>query len=115
MIDCPNTILIYNGFVDMRRSIDGLTMLVSSFLTTGNFCDTVFVFMNKRLDKIKIVFKEENGFCLLYKRLDKGTFKIKIDERGVFSVTKQELRWVLEGLDYTTLKRLKVSNYQVFF
>lgn len=114
-MDCPNTIMVYNGFVDMRKSIDGLCMLVSAFLTTGNICEKAFIFRNKRLDKIKIIFKEENGFCLFYKRLDKGTFKLKIDERGVFNLTKQELRWVLDGLDYTTLKPQKSPNYQVYF
>jgi len=62
----------------MRRSIDGLSMLVQSQISGEQGYGTVFVFINKGGDKIKILLKQHNGFCLLYKRLDRKRFQIKV-------------------------------------
>jgi transposase len=79
MIDISN-ILVYASYVDMRKSINGLAILVQ---LSGEVCDNgkAFVFLNKSRDKIKILVKENNGFMLLYKRLDKGQFKISFLSR----------------------------------
>ncbi len=130
MIDYPNVALVYNCAVDMRRSIDGLSMLVQSQISGEQGYGTVFVFINKGGYKIKILLKQPNGFCLLYKRLDRKRFPIKVglisrtDVAGKVPVacginlTKQQLRWLLEGLDWAKLscaKSLKtLPNYSVF-
>ena len=126
MIDYPNIAWVYNCAVDMRRSIDGLSMLVQKQISGEHGYGTVFVFLNKAGDKIKILLKQHNGFCLLYKRLDHKRFQIKVDKvgevstavSGGISLTKQQLRWLLEGLDWEKLsstKSFKKSpNYSVF-
>lgn len=119
MIDYPDKVLVYNGFADMRRSIDGLSMLVQQEMSAENNCDTVFVFINKGGDKIKILHRQNTGFCLFYKRLHRGCFKIKIIQNQRLSLNKQELRWLLEGLDYAKLSTTKThknsEKYSIFF
>ena len=78
MIDYPNIAWVYNCAVDMRRSIDGLSMLVQEQISGEQGYGTVFVFVNKGGDKIKVLLKQHNGFCLLYKRLDSKRFLIKV-------------------------------------
>ncbi len=125
MIDYPNIAWVYNGYVDMRRSIDGLSMLVQNQISGEQGYGTVFVFINKAGDKIKILLKQHNGFCLLYKRLDHKRFQIKVGQAcgeaavsSDISLTKQQLRWLLEGLDWAKLSSTKSfknpPNYSVF-
>jgi transposase len=128
MIDYPNIALVYNCAVDMRRSIDGLSMLVQSQISGEQGYGTVFVFINKGGDKIKILLKQPNGFCLLYKRLDRKRFLIKVGQAcgagtaavaSGINLTRQQLRWLLEGLDWAKLSATESPknppNYSVFF
>ncbi len=127
MIDMSGSIFMCTHYVDMRKSIDGLSMLVSEFtmdtsvnainsrMETVDIGASIFVFMNRAKDKIKILIKESNGFCLIYKRLDRGCFKIKLSSRDPLSITKQQLRWLLDGLDYAALKPQKSPVYSVVF
>jgi transposase len=127
MIDMNGSIFMCTAYVDMRKSIDGLSQLVSEFMSgtsvnsiksTTEMIDIgtpVFVFINRAKDKIKILVKESNGFCLIYKRLDRGCFKINFTTQGTMSLTKQQLRWLLDGLDYAALKPLKSPVYSVIF
>jgi len=130
MIDYPNIALVYNCAVDMRRSIDGLSMLVQNHISGEQGYGTIFVFINKAGDKIKALLKQPNGFCLLYKRLDHKRFLIKVGQArsdgassatvsGGVSLTRQQLRWLLEGLDWAKLSNTKYSknttDYSVFF
>jgi transposase len=123
MIDISGSIVVYTGYVDMRKSIDGLAMLVSDYTSNAEgylqksdiLATFVFVFINRAKDKIKILLKESNGFCLIYKRLDRGCFQINLTAKGSVCLSKQQLRWLLDGLDYATLKPLKSPAYSVIF
>jgi transposase len=76
---------------------------------------SAFVFINRAKDKIKILVKERNGYCLLYKRLDRGCFKINLTSTIPLTISKQQLRWLLDGLDYKALNPLKSPAYTVTF
>ena len=115
MIDIADSIFVCTHFVDMRKSIDALSMMIMDCSQTATVSSSAFVFINRAKDKIKILVKESNGFCLLYKRLDRGTFKLNLTITGPLTITKQQLRWLLDGLDYATLKPLKSPDYQVIF
>lgn len=114
MLDLSNDIFIHTSYVDMRKSIDGLCMLTSQ---SGGVFEhgKAFVFLNKGRDKIKILVKENNGFALLYKRLDKGQFKVSMAPNQTSFITKQQLRWLLEGLDYVRLGKTKTQSYPYHF
>lgn len=130
MIDYPDTAWVYNCAVDMRRSIDGLSMLVANQISGEQGLGTIFVFINKSGDKIKILLKQANGFCLLYKRLDNKRFLLNVAIAGSavgedvnvsagINLSRQQLRWLLEGLDWQKLSKInedkKSTNYSVFF
>lgn len=86
--------------VDFRKSIDGLALIVEQSLALNPFEPTVYVFINKRRDKIKILHWEKNGFCLWYKRLEKQRFKWPHDHRDeTVTLNGQELNWLLDGFD----------------
>ena len=61
--------------VDFRKAIQGLSLLVEQELELNPFEATLFVFINRRRDKLKILYWEKNGFCLWYKRLEKQRYK----------------------------------------
>ncbi|NCP76490.1 MAG: IS66 family insertion sequence hypothetical protein [Gammaproteobacteria bacterium CG_4_10_14_0_8_um_filter_38_16] len=102
MIDITGRIFVYASFVDMRKSINGLSILIHA-----SGCDfengKVYVFLNKKREKIKILAKENNGFVLLYKRLDAGNFKLSPSIKTKVILTSQQLRWLLDGLNYLKL------------
>ena len=108
-------ILFYAKPIDMRNSIDGLSMKVSQHLCSEVKTGAFYVFYNKSRDKLKILYWEKNGFCLWYKRLERERFKIpEMSETGV-ELTIQQLRWILDGLDYTKLQGHKELKYSVYY
>ncbi|MGI9214250.1 MAG: IS66 family insertion sequence element accessory protein TnpB [Gammaproteobacteria bacterium] len=62
--------------------------------------------------KIKILYWDKNGFCLWYKRLEKGSFKIPDNKE---KINYEQVRWLLDGLDINNLQRHKKLNYNTFF
>ncbi len=63
------------GVTDMRKSIDGLSLIVAETLEMDPFSEAWFIFCNRNRDKLKILFWDTNGFWLYYRRLEKETFK----------------------------------------
>lgn len=112
MILSESKVWISRSPTDMRKSIDGLSMLVAA--DKGPCCGEIFVFWNKAKDKIKILYWHINGFCLLYKRLEKERFKLPDKFTGDMQVSTRELRWLLDGLDFSQLKGHKPQTYNIF-
>jgi transposase len=109
----PNNckIMLYNKVVDMRKSIDGLSILVSDILSLNPSDGSIYIFFNKKHDKLKMLYWDKNGFTLLYKRLEKEKFKIP-NLLSVRSITHDQLRWLFDGLDIdkiTGFKSLQVK------
>lgn len=86
------------GYTDMRKSIDGLSILIDEY-DLNPFSGSLFVFCNRRCDKLKILYWDRNGFCLWYKRLEKHRFKWPRLAAEVREVERRELDWLLAGLD----------------
>ena len=86
--------------VDFRKSIDGLSLIVEQGLGLDPFADTLYCFLNRRGDKIKILGWERSGFCLWYKRLEKERFHWpKAADGHVVTLDGRELNWLLDGID----------------
>ena len=77
MIAIPSgvSIFICTTATDMRKSFDGLTGLVRSEFSREPNDGSLFLFINRRRDRIKILYWEVGGFALWYKRLESGTFE----------------------------------------
>lgn len=98
--------------VDFRKSIDGLSLLVEQSLGLDPFESVLYVFVNKRRDKIKILLWEKNGFVLWYKRLEKQRFKWpKAHREATMTLSGQELNWILDGFDLWKNQPHKSLNY----
>jgi len=85
--------------VDFRKSIDGLSLLVEQQLNLNPFESVLFVFINRRRDKIKILYWEKNGFCLWYKRLEKQRFKWPEQAAETLALNGEQLNCLLDGFD----------------
>jgi transposase len=99
--------------VDMRKSIDGLAMLVEQELELDPFAAQLFVFSNRRRDKLKILYWDRSGFALWYKRLEKARFPWpQTHEHSVVSITGRELAWLLDGIDFFRLAPHETLKYR---
>ena len=87
------------GPTDLRKSIDGLSVLVKEGFNLDPFSSCLFVFCNRNRDKLKILKWDHNGFWLFYRRLEKGKFRWP-DQKGkeMAPVSRRELNWLLDGL-----------------
>jgi transposase len=94
-------IYLYSNIVDMRKGINGLSILASTAISDKISIGAMFVFRGKRSDRIKILWWDGQGFCLFYKCLDRGKFtwpSATID--GNIRVTKAQLSMLIEGIDW---------------
>ncbi len=91
------------GPTDMRKSIDGLSAIVTYTFKLDPFSNSLFVFCNRGRDKLKILYWDHNGFWLFYRRLEKGRFRWPVantNECGSqpVPITRRQLQWLLDGL-----------------
>lgn len=113
MMNLPPSVKVFiaNEITDMRKSIDALSSLVKDVLAKDPFSGHLFVFCNKRGDKIKILYWDRNGFCLWYKRLERGVFHLPRTQEKIFMIAPNELYLLLEGIDLTDRKRLRAVEF----
>jgi transposase len=92
---------------DLRRGFDGLGGLVRDWLGRDPVSGHIFVFRNRRGDRIKILVWDRDGFLILFKRLEQGVFRIPpiAADAASLQVTAQELSLILWGIDPASIKR----------
>ena len=102
------------GVTDMRKSIDGLALMVSESLCLDPFDESLFVFCNRGRDKLKILHWQTNGFWLYYRRLEKGRFNWPKQGQNAKAITlsRRELNWLLDGLPVEQKAAHPVLRYQ---
>lgn len=87
------------GYTDMRKAINGLSIMVQGILELDPFSGHLFVFCNKSKTIIKILYWDRNGFCLWQKRLEKHKFVWQMNKRDVQAIGQKELSLLLNGLN----------------
>lgn len=100
--------------VDFRKQINGLAALVETALGHSPFSETLFVFGNRRRDKVKVLYWERNGFCLWQKRLEEERFfwpKAEGEQTLTITLSGQQLNWLLDGYDLRRWRPHKRLNY----
>jgi transposase len=115
--DLPPGIQVYlvTGYTDLRRSIDGLATIVQSGLELDPYSTALFLFCGRRCDRIKGLLWEGDGFLLLYKRLDNGSFQWPRNETEARLLTPQQTRWLLEGLKIEQPKAIREGKPSVIY
>ena len=91
----------------MRRGFDGLARLVREFLHEDPQSGHLFLFRNRRGDRAKLIFYDRSGFCLYYKRLERGRFHFPERDGTHVEVESAELMLLLEGIDLAGARRRK--------
>ena len=82
--------LVVCGHTDMRKSIDGLAALVQQQFQLDLFASSAFLFCGRRRDRMKVLLWEDDGFLLLYKRLEDGKFSWPRNEQEVRNITREQ-------------------------
>lgn len=91
-------IYIICGYTDMRKSIDGLMSIVAHAYQMDSYSNSLYLFCSRRSDRIKALYYEKDGFTMLYKRLESGRYQWPRNKDEVRLLSRQQLRWLLEGL-----------------
>lgn len=82
-VDAP-AIYLYPEYVDFRKSINGLALIIEQEGTHSPFDEALFVFCNRNRDKVKALYWDKTGFCLWYKRLEKDFFRWQtVDQQAI--------------------------------
>ena len=97
-LESVGEIYLAPGVTDLRKSIDGLSALVSAVFELDPFSNRWFVFCNRKRDKLKILRWDTNGFWLYYRRLEKGRFKWPTETGPAMIISRRQLQWLLDGL-----------------
>jgi len=107
MITVPAGVRVYlaMGPTDMRKGIDGLSMLVQELLKLDAFSGHLFAFRGRRAHLVKILYWDGQGFCLFAKRLEKGRFIWPITKEGVATLTPAQLSMLIEGIEWRAPQR----------
>ena len=111
MIAIPSGADIYlcTSATDMRKGFDGLSGIVRSEFGREPADGSLFLFINRRRDRLKILHWEEGGFVLWYKRLESGTVEaIRHDDgQPVVTIDATELAMLISGISLSSTKRRK--------
>ncbi|MEL6897706.1 MAG: IS66 family insertion sequence element accessory protein TnpB [Planctomycetota bacterium] len=108
-IAADTQIFIASGATDMRKGFDGLCGIVTSVLEKDPISGQLFLFVNRRRDKMKILYWDGDGLAIWYRRLEQGTFQMPNIQEGQVSVEIQsdELIMLIRGIDYSNVQRRK--------
>lgn len=105
-------IYLHRDPVDFRKSINGLSVIVEQAMALSVYDPALFVFCNKRRDKLKVLYWDSSGFCLWYKRLEKERFKWpRKNDLATVELSQEQFHWLLRGFDISQIKPHTTLNY----
>jgi transposase len=94
---------------DMRKGFDGLSGLVSDTLKQDPLSGALFLFVNRRRDRMKVLYWDGDGLAIWYRRLEQGTFQIPSsnDQLNAIEIRSDEFTMLLRGIELSSVKRRK--------
>jgi transposase len=111
MLTLPSSVKLYLATqpTDLRKSFGGLSALVEGTFGLSAMSGDLFIFLNRRGTQVRILFWDRDGFCVLMKKLEAGTFRRVKSAEGVAQVQIDagELAMLLEGIDAPKVRRRK--------
>ena len=109
MLSIPSTvsIFLYTEPTDMRKSFDGLSGIVRSEFGADPLDGSLFLFVNRRRDRLKILHWDGTGYWLYYKLLEAGTFEVIASEGKCKQIDATQLAMLLGGVSLVRVKRRK--------
>jgi transposase len=110
-LDADLKVYVHREAVDFRKNIVGLSALVEQALGLDPFARAVYVFRNRRADRIKLLLWERNGFWLLMKRLEADRFVWPRGPEALLELTAEQLHWLLDGIDLAAMRKHPARHY----
>ena len=125
MLSLPPSVRIFicTKPTDMRRSFDGLVAMVEEFVREDPFSGHLFLFRNRRRDRVKVLWWDRDGLCIVYKRLEEGTYELPSDGHlkpadaessedsaaapARWEIHADKLAMLLGGIDLKSVRRRK--------
>lgn len=98
---------LYQVPTDMRKSFNGLAALVKNKLKENSLTGDMFIFVNRRLTLMKILYFDRNGYCIWYKKLEQGTFQLPKSDEEKIPLDYTQLKLILEGIDLSSVQQRK--------
>jgi transposase len=102
-------VCLYRRPTDMRKSFHGLVALIESQMNQDPLSGSLFVFLNRRRDRVKILYWGQTGFCIWYQHLQKGTYQLPdqetLDDQDTLEVTRSQLSLILDGIDLSSARQ----------
>ena len=107
MLSLPTSVRIWlaTPATDLRKSFDSLAELVRQQLQGDPLSGQLFVFRNQRGDRVKLLYWDEDGFVIVYKRLEVGTFRFPAAKTAAVEIRAADLQMLLDGVDLESVKR----------
>jgi len=102
-----SSIFLYTEPTDMRKSFDGLSGIVRSELAADPLDGSLFLFINRRRDRLKILHFDGTGYWLYYKLLEAGTFEVIASKDQCLQIDATQLAMLLGGVSLVSVKRRK--------
>lgn len=111
MLSIPGNVRVYlcTQATDMRKSFDALHALVMQVFRCNPVDGHLFLFVNRRRDRLKVIWWDHDGWVIFYKRLEVGTYQIPLPPEGAagLEIDATHLAMLLNGIDVTSAKRRK--------
>jgi len=109
MVSLPTSVQIWiaTQATDLRKSFDNLAELVRQQLNGDPLSGQLFVFRNKRADRVKLLYWDDDGYVIVYKRLEVGTFRFPQADAAGVQIRAADLQMLLDGVDLDSVKRRK--------
>ncbi|HYV34630.1 MAG TPA: IS66 family insertion sequence element accessory protein TnpB [Gemmataceae bacterium] len=107
LLSLPAAVRIWlaSGATDLRKGFDTLAELVRHQLQRDPLSGQLFVFRNRRSDRLKLLYWDEDGFVIVYKRLEAGTFRFPPADAAGVEIRAADLQMLLDGVDLDSVKR----------
>ncbi len=110
MLNLPSSLRIFVARepADMRKGFDGLSGLVMDVIDEDPQSGHVFVFFNKRRDRVKLLVWDRYGYWIMYKRIEHGRFRVydqASEDKNSFEMRAVDLSLLLEGIDLRGCRR----------
>ncbi len=109
--DAGLKVYLHRDAVDGRKNINGLALLVEQALALDPFAPAIFVFSNRRRDRIKLLLWDRTGFWLMLKRLEADRF-VWPKDAAVIELTVEQLHWLLTGIDLSAMRAHPTRKYR---
>jgi transposase len=105
-------VYVHREAIDFRLHINGLAAMVEQTLKLDPFGRAVYVFRNRRADRVKILLWDRNGFWLMMKRLETDRFVWPRPRDMVMELSVEQLQWLLAGIDLNAMRGHSFLHYR---